>query len=85
MSLNGKILFAVNYKVQKGISMEKIITFADRTEEEKNIIIAAYRFEIEAINCDSIDTNPYYHTIKNMAQGDSIWEAIEFAVFLYFN
>ena len=71
MYLNGKNLFAVNYKVQKGISME-------------NIIIEAYEFEVLAIIQESLATNPYYHTIKSMKDGDSIWEAIEFAVFLYF-
>ena len=57
-----------------------MIKFTNRTKSEQDIIRKAYQFEMEAIeNCDST-TNPYFHIIKAMEDGENVWEAINVAV-----
>lgn len=57
-----------------------MITFAERTENEKDIIRKAYRFEIEAIEELNFERNPYFNAIKAMEDGKDIWEAINIAI-----
>lgn len=56
-------------------------TFFNRTAEEQELIRKAYDFEIEAIEKDSPEGNPYRETLKTMG----LWEAIEEAVEMAFN
>lgn len=55
--------------------------YHERTNEEKEIIRKAYEFEIQAIETDSAERNPYADTVKAMG----LWEAINIAVELTYS
>ena len=48
------------------------------TREE--IIRKAYDFEIKAIENDDLSENPYINAVKELENGNEIWEAIDVAV-----
>lgn len=60
-------------------------TYNNRTRKEQQIIRKAYEFEMEAIKKLDATRNPYFDTIKAMADGDTLWEAINEAVEMAFN
>lgn len=55
-------------------------TFFNRTTSEQELICKAYNFEIEAIEKDSTERNPYREAVKAMG----LWEAVEEAVEMAF-
>lgn len=55
-------------------------TFFNRTTAEQELIRKAYDFEIEAIEKDSAERNPYREAVKAMG----LWEAVEEAVEMAF-
>ena len=57
------------------------MTYFDRTASEQELIRKAYDFEVEAIEKDSAERNPYKEAIQAMG----LWEAIEEAVEMAFN
>ena len=54
-------------------------TFWDRTPVEQEIIRKAYDFEIEAIEKNSWENNPYINAIKAMGLREALNEAVEMA------
>lgn len=56
-----------------------MITFWDRTPAEQEIIRKAYDFEIEAIEKNSSERNPYTDAIKAMGLWEALNEAVEMA------
>lgn len=62
-----------------------MMTFNERTKEERAIICRAYNFEIKAIEeCDTT-TNPWFNIIMQMKDGKAVWEGINIAVEMAFN
>ena len=55
-------------------------TFFNRTPAEQEIIRKAYDFEIEAIQNDSAERNPYADAIQAMGLWEALNEAIEMAL-----
>lgn len=53
-----------------------MITYFDRTPEEKSIIDNAFNFEYHAIKNCSTAPNPYFIQIKAMTDGDKVIAAI---------
>lgn len=54
-------------------------TFFNRTTAEQEIIRKAYDFEIEAIEKNSSERNPYTDAIKAMGLWEALNEAVEMA------
>lgn len=54
-------------------------TFFDRTPAEQEIIRKAYEFEINAIETNSSDRNPYATALHNMGLWEAFNEAVEMA------
>lgn len=54
-------------------------TFFERTPAEREIIIKAYEFEVEAIEAESSERNPYAEVIKTMGLWEALNEALEMA------
>ena len=50
-----------------------------------NIINSAVQFELQAIESNSTDRNPYYNTIMQMENGVALWEAVNLMVESYTN
>lgn len=55
-------------------------TFYERTDSEKDIIKKAYQYEIEAIENNNLDSNPYLPRVLSMEDGKDVWEAINVAI-----
>lgn len=53
-----------------------MITYFDRTAEEKQIIDNAFNFEYDAIANGSTAPNPYFNVIREMTDGDKVIAAI---------
>ena len=53
--------------------------YFERTPVEREIIRKAYRFEIEAIENDSTERNPYFEAMKAMGLWEALNEAVEMA------
>lgn len=62
-----------------------MITFAQRTTAEQDIIRKAYDFEVTAIENGDYADNPYYNAIKAMKEGDAVWEGINLALEMHYN
>ena len=58
-----------------------MIAFINRTPAEQEIIRKAYDFEINAIEADSSERNPYAEILRAMG----LWEALNEAVEMAFN
>ena len=54
-------------------------TFFERTPAEQEIIAKAYEFEIEAIETESTERNPYLKDIRAMGLWEAFNEAVEMA------
>lgn len=54
-------------------------SFFNRTASEQELIRKAYDFEIEAIENDSTEPNPYREAVKAMGAWEAIEEALEMA------
>lgn len=54
-------------------------TFFNRTAAEQKLIRKAYDFEIDAIEKNSIEPNPYRPAIKAMGLLEALEEAVEMA------
>lgn len=44
---------------------------------------SAYQFEIASIESNSTEANPYYDTIMQMENGETLWEAVNMMVESY--
>lgn len=62
-----------------------MITFAQRTPAEQDIIRKAYDFEVMAIANSDSSRNPYHDAIKAMDEGDAVWEGINLALEMHYN
>lgn len=58
-----------------------MINFYDRTSNEQDLIRKAYEFEIDAIEQDNAEPNPYCEAVKALG----LWEAINEAVEIKYN
>lgn len=54
-------------------------TYFERSTAEQEIIRKAYNFEIEAIENNSAERNPYFEEIQTMGLWEALNEAIEMA------
>lgn len=60
-------------------------TYWERTEEEKDLINKAYRYEVEAIESLSTERNPYKDKVRALEDGYALWEYIEEALEMAYN
>jgi len=59
----------------------KMKTYSELTAKDKELIRKAYQFEIDAIEADSAERNPYADKVKALG----LWDAINIAVELKYN
>lgn len=61
------------------------MTYWNRPKEERDLIQKAYSAEVELIEADSTETNPYHTQIMALSDGAELWAGINFALELKYN